>query len=328
VQVIMLSESRRIALGVAAWAMAVPSAVVPGSWLAIRPEHSHSVAISRGARAACPDAAAPVPDAGALQLRLVRFYRAKDGMTQIWAFLPVPPAAASPDPGYEIALRVRDSTYRTIYTESWSGVRMTRSARTTPRPELLHFLAAPGAYHLEVDLLDSGAGRLHQGRFDFRAYEADPGASDLLLAPLIRLDASLDGAVAPGEFRHGASVVTPAAVPCVSRAQARVFYLLEVYLEGMHAQAGTMEASVTDPAGHVLASSLPVAVTVGAGGAVLQGQMPVEGLAPGAYALRVQAKIGARTVERAAPFLVDSTDFMHPVPGEPGAVPPRLTYQE
>jgi hypothetical protein len=324
VQVIMLSESRRIALGVTAWAMAVPSAVLPAPSLAFRPDHSHSAPVSRGARAACPDAAALVRDAGTLQLRLVRFYRANDGKTQIWAFLPVPPAGASSDPGYEIAVRVRDSTDRTIYTESWSGVRTTRSARTTP-PELLHFLAAPGAYHLEVDLLESGASRLRHGRFDFRAYEDDPGASDLLLAPLIRLDASLDGAVAPGEFRHGASVVTPAALPCVSRAQTSVFYLLEVYLEGMHTQAGSMVASVTDPAGHVLASSLPVAVTVGAGGAVLQGQMPVEGLAPGAYALRVQAKIGARTLERAAPFLVDS---MHPVPGEPGAVPPRLTYQE
>jgi hypothetical protein len=327
VQVIMLSESRRIALGVTAWAVAVPCAVLPAPALAIRPDHSHSAAISRGARAACPNAAAAVPDAGALQLRLVRFYRAKDGMTQIWAFLPVPPSAASPDPGYEIAVRVRDSTYRTIYTESWSGVRRAHSARTTPL-ELLHFLAAPGAYHLEVDFLESGAARLHHGTFDFRAYADDPGASDLLLAPLIRLDASLDGAVAPGEFRHGASVVTPAAVPCVSPDRARVFYLLEVYLEGMHAQAGTMKASVTDSAGHVLATTLPVAVTVGAGGAVLQGQMPVEGLAPGAYALRVQAKVGTRTLERAAPFLVDSAAFMHPAPDEPGAVPPRLTYQE
>lgn len=324
----MFSESCRIALGSAAWAMAVPSAVLPAPSLAIRPDHSLSAAISRGARAACPDAAARAPHAGALQLRLVRFYRAKDGMTQIWAFLPVPPAETSPDPGYEIALRVRDSTDRIIYTESWSGVRRAHSARTTPSPELLHFLAAPGAYHLEVDLLDGGAGRPRHGRFDFRAYEDDPGASDLLLAPLIRLDASLDGAVAPGEFRHGASVVTPAAVPCVSPDRARVFYLLEVYLDGMHAQAGTMEASVTDPAGRVLASSRPVAVTVGAGGAVLEGQMPVEGLPPGAYALRVQAKVGARTVERAAPFRVDSTSFLHPAPGEAGAVPPRLTYQE
>jgi hypothetical protein len=327
VQVIMLSEPRRIALSVAAWAVAVPSAVLPAPSIAIRPDHSHSTAISRGAGAACPGAAAREPDAGALQLRLVRFYRAEDGMTQIWAFMPVPPAVASPDPGYEIALRVRDSTDRTIYSESWSGVRGAGRPHTTPT-EVLHFLAAPGAYHLEVDLLDSGAGRLHHGTFDFRAYADDPGASDLLLAPLIRRDASLDGPVARGEFRHGASVVTPAAVPCLSRDGARVFYLLEVYLEGMHAQAGSMEASVTDPSGRVLASTLPVEVTVGAGGAVLQGQIPVEGLAPGAYALRVQAKVGARTLERAAPFLVDSVDLMHPTPAEPGVVPPRLTYQE
>jgi hypothetical protein len=95
----------------------------------------------------------------------------------------------------------------------------------------------------------------------------------------------------------------------------------------MHAQTGTMEASVTDPAGRVLASTLPVAVTLGPGGTVLQGQVPVEGLAPGAYALRVQAKVGARTLERAAPFLVDSADFIHPAPGEPGVVP-GLTYQK
>jgi hypothetical protein len=96
----------------------------------------------------------------------------------------------------------------------------------------------------------------------------------------------------------------------------------------MHAQAGTMEASVTDPAGHVLASTPPVAVTVGTGGAVLQGQIPVDGLAPGAYALRVQAKVGARKLERAAPFLVDSADLTHATPGEPAVVLPRLTYQE
>jgi hypothetical protein len=327
VQVIMLSQSRRIALGVAAWAVAVPSAILPAASIVIRPDHSHSAAVSRTARAACPNPAALVPDAGALQLRLVRFYRAENGMTQIWAFMPVPPAEASPDPGYEIALRVRDSTDRTIYTESWSGVRRAARPHTTPL-ELLHFLAAPGAYHLEVDLLDSGASRLHHGTFHFRAYADDPGASDLLVAPLIRLDASLDGPVAPGEFRHGASVVTPAAVPCVSPDRARVFYLLEVYLEGMHAQEGTMQATVTDPAGHVLASTPPVAVTVGAGGAVLQGQIPVDGLAPGAYALRVQAKVGTRTLERAAPFLVDSVDLMHPASGEPRVVLRRLTHQE
>jgi hypothetical protein len=327
VQVIMLSQSRRIALDVVAWAVAVPSAVLPVFSIAIRPDHSHSAAISRAARSACPDAPALVPGAGALQLSLVRFYRAENGMTQIWAFLPVPPAAASPDPGYEIALRVRDSTDRTIYSESWSGVRRAGRSRATPL-ELLHFVAAPGAYRLEVDLLDSGAGRLRHGTFDFRAYADDPGASDLLIAPLIRRDASLEGPVAPGEFRHGASVVAPATGPCVSQDRARVFYLLEVYLQGMHSQAGTMQASVTDQAGHVLASSLPVAVTVAAGGAVLQGQIPVDGLAPGAYALQVRTKVGARTLERAAPFLVDSIDFTHPASGEPRVVLRRLMHQE
>jgi hypothetical protein len=325
VQVIMLSESCRIAFGIAAWVL--PSAVLPAPSIAIPADHSHIAAlaaISHGPRPACPGAAGLVPDTGPLQVRLVRFYRAQDGMTQIWAFMPVPPAVGSPDPGYEIALRVKDSADRLIYTESWSDVRRAGPPRSAPL-EMLHFLAAPGAYRLEVDLLDSGTGRLHHGRFDFRAYPEDPGASDLLLAPLIRIDASLGAPVAPGEFRRGASVVTPAAVPCVSPDRARVFYLLEVYLEGMHAQPGIMEASVADAEGHVLASTLPVAVTVGAGGAVLQGQIPVEGLAPGAYTLRVQAKVGARTLERAAPFLVDSVEFTHPAPG---VGLPRLTYQE
>jgi hypothetical protein len=327
VQVIMLSESCRIALGITAWAMAVPSAVLPASSIAVRSDHSDIAAIIRIASVACPDAAARVPDSGAVQLRLVRFYRAENGMTQVWAFMTVPPPMVSADPGYSIALRVRDSTDRAIYSESWSGMRRAGATRGSP-VELLHFFAAPGAYHLDVDLLESGASRLHHATFDFRAYAEDPGASDLLLASLIRLDDSRGGPVAAGEFRHGASVVTPAALPCLRPDRARVFFLLEVYLEGMHGQAGTMEASVTDPAGHVLGSTLPVAVTVGAGGAVLQGEVPVDGLAPGAYALRVKAKVGTQTLERAAPLLVDSADSTHTARGEPAVTLPRLSYQE
>ena len=317
----MLTELHRIVL--AAWAVAVPSPDPRAPSLAIRPDPSESAA-ALGRSGPCAGPAALVPDSSELRLCLVRFYRAEDGMTRVWAFLPVPPAEASLDQGYSIAVRVKDSTDRALFSESWTGPPGLHAPRARPL-ELLHFLAAPGAYHLEVNLMELGTGRRHHGAFDFRAYPDDPGASDLLIARLIRHDPALDGPIAAGEFRHGGSVVTPAAPLRVSPVRARVFFLLEVYLEGMQAQEGTMEARVTDSAGRVLVRTPPVAVAVAGGGAVLRGQVRVDGLAPGAYALRVQTRMGTRTLERAAPFLVDS---LSPAPRKPEVVMRRFRYQD
>jgi hypothetical protein len=317
----MLTERCRVAVGVAIWAAAVPSSDLFARSSGIPLDQSPTAGDSP-ARRICPGEvpAALLPASGGLQLRILRFYRARDGTTEVWAFLPVPPTATSPDPGYGIAVRVKDSTDRILHAESWPGRPRFGPPGTRPL-ETLHFVAAPGAYHLDVDVLDSGTARPRHGTFDFRAYADDPGASDLLLASLIRLDSSLDDPLASGEFRHGTSVVTPAAMLCVSPDQARVFYLLETYQGGMEGQAGTMEASVMDSTGRVLAHTPPVGVVMGAGGGVLRGQVGVEGLPPGTYALRIQAKVGGRALEREAPFLVDS---MRPAPREAAAVLQRL----
>jgi hypothetical protein len=246
----------------------------------------------------------------------VRFYRAADGLTRVWAFFQV-------STGDAILVRVTDSTDRTLYTESWRGA-LAGASEPVPRLELLHFAAVPGAYRLGVDILDERTGARRRGVIEFRGFAEDPGASDLLLAPLVRLDSASDTPLRFGEFRYGSAVVTPAALLCVSPDEARGFYLLEVYDAGMEARAGTMAASVSDARGMVIMRTPTVGFVLGTGGAMLRGQVKLEGLQPGAYQLRVQVTVGGRALERSAPFVVDS---MRPAPREPLVVLRRLRYQ-
>ena len=166
--------------------------------------------------------------------------------------------------------------------------------------EIVDFAVAPGKYRLEVGVEDSVSGRKVNGGIDVQALSQKDGASDLLVAPEMRLATADDTVPRPGEFRTGNNLVTAAARVGLTPLRAKVFYLLEAYSDS--GQAGTMSVAITDPAGKTSIKTPEVPVTVNAGGSVLQGQLDLAGLPEGDYSMVASLKLGGRSIERAAPL--------------------------
>src|SRR6185312_13544322 len=127
-------------------------------------------------------------------------------------------------------------------------------------------------------------------------------ASDLLIAPQMRLVSAADTLPKPGEFRAGSSLVTAAAQVIVTPLRTKVFYLLEAYSD--REANGTMSVSVVDSGGKSIVRTPPVAVAVAAGGSILKGQVDLAGLPPGPYAMVADLHFGDRSVKRSADLVM------------------------
>lgn len=252
-----------------------------------------------------------VPSAGQqrgdeVAISAVRFYRAADGQTRVRAFITIPRSvvwrAGAGDPGYGISVQVRDSSGLMLHRESWR--RQPAAGSAAPMVETLYFSVAPGAYRVDVEVSGGGKAGVRRAALDLAGYADDPGASDLLLASAMRIDWNLEALVGPGEIRHGSTVITPTTLLRLSPSESRAYYLLEAYLPADSAAAGTMEAAITDQQGEVVVRTTPVPVALDPGGGVLRGQVNLEGLPPGRYAMRVRVRLGERELERAGEILM------------------------
>ncbi|HXI20803.1 MAG TPA: GWxTD domain-containing protein, partial [Gemmatimonadales bacterium] len=116
-------------------------------------------------------------------------------------------------------------------------------------------------------------------------YGVTPAASDLVLAPDIRMAGAGDTALAAGERRWGGVVFTPTPHLVLTPVRSRAFYMVEVYPE--RDTTVTMTAAVVDSAGRTLLTTRPRQVPVTASGAVLNGQVDLAGLPAGTYRLTV-----------------------------------------
>jgi GWxTD domain-containing protein len=124
-------------------------------------------------------------------------------------------------------------------------------------------------------------------------------ASDLLLAPGIRVAPATDTVPQPGEFRSGQYLVTAAARVRLTPLQTKVYYLLEAYADSD--QSGTLSVSIRDSSKTVVHTP-DLKVQVGAGGGVLKGQLDLAGLPEGAYTMVANLKLGSREITRSAQF--------------------------
>ena len=162
----------------------------------------------------------------------------------------------------------------------------------------MDFVVAPGKYRLEVGVEDSVSGRKASGGIEVQALSDSDRASDLLVAPEMRLATADDTVPRPGEFRTGNNLVTAAARVMLTPLRAKVYYLLEAYSDS--GEAGTMSVSIRDSAGKTSIKTPDIPVSVTAGGSVLKGQLDLTGLPEGDYTMVAALKLGGRNVERSA----------------------------
>src|SRR3954470_15797391 len=250
--------------------------------------------------------AADQRDSGVV-LRAVRFYRADQDQTRVKGLVQIPLASLQPakqggQATYTVAVRVADSTGLALYQQSWqshAGVVADSNAYTV---EIVDFAVAPGKYRFEVAVEDSVSGRKLSSATDLQALSDSSVASDLLIAPEMRLATADDTVPRPGEFRTGDNLVTATARVLLTPLRAKVFYLLEAYTN--QDGEGTLSVAIRDSAGKPTMQTQPLPVKAPAGGSVLKGQLDLTGLPPGGYTMIADLRLGGKTIQRTADFVM------------------------
>jgi GWxTD domain-containing protein len=248
--------------------------------------------------------AADQRDSGVV-LRAVRFYRADQDRTRVKGLVQIPLTfLQSPGQGkpasYAVSVKVADSTGLALYQQSWQNHAMAVNDSSAFTVEIVDFAVAPGKYRFEVTVQDSVSGRKLSSATELQALSDSSFASDLLIAPEIRLATANDTVPRPGEFRTGNNLVTATARVLLTPLRATVFYLLEAYA-GKEAD-GTLSVAIRDSAGKVSMKTQPLPVKVTAGGSVLKGQLDLTGLPPGNYSMVADLDLGGKTTQRSADF--------------------------
>lgn len=239
-----------------------------------------------------------------LVLRAVRFYRADQDRTRIKGLIQIPLSSLRPAPGgqssYTVTVSVADSTGLALYQQSWQSRTMNTGVSDAYTVEIVDFAVAPGKYRFVVAVQDSVSGRKMSTASDLQALSDSSLASDLLIAPEMRLASADDTIPRPGEFRTGNNLVTATARVLLTPLRPKLFYLLEAY--GKEEAEGTLSVSIRDSGGAEKIKTPAVTVKVTAGGSVLKGQLDLTGLPPGNYTMAAEVKLGVRTIQRSAEF--------------------------
>ena len=238
-------------------------------------------------------------------LRAVRFYRADQDRTRVKGLVQIPlaflqAAGQGKQASYTVAVRVADSTGLALYQQSWQSHATPVGDSNAYTVEIVDFAVAPGKYRFEVTVEDSASGRKLSSATDLQALSDSSVASDLLIAPEMRLATANDTVPRPGEFRTGNNLVTATARVLLTPLRATVYYLLEAYAE--RETDGTLSVAIRDSAGKTTMRTQPLPVKVTAGGSVLKGQLDLTGLPPGNYSMLADLKLAGRTIQRSADF--------------------------
>ncbi len=238
-------------------------------------------------------AGSPPPPDTTLIVSVVRFHRAEASQTQVAAFIEAPGM-----PGSTLAVRVTDAYGATLWDQQWP-----RSGWTGDQSndvEHLRFTVGAGAHELRVAVQDSLGQLIQTLTVPFEGYHAPPGASDLLLAPMIRSGVLPDSMPRAEEFRRGDLLITASARARVEDDSPDLYYLLEAY-NGMGGP-GTLAISIEDAGGSVVREAPPATIHVPKHVAALTGQLDLSSLPGGRYLLRVRLVVDGRLLERVGGF--------------------------
>ena len=247
---------------------------------------------------------------GSVKVHAVRFYHFGSGLTQVRAFIQIPLDALTPTTAnadgmlsYRVSVRLKDSSGLLLSEDGWPSQHVPASVLgpgvTTVNS--VEFVVRPGKYRLEVNVVDSVSGAQLQAGADLSGYAEAPPASDLVLSPGMRT-LSTDSVPQGTEWRSGSLLVTSAAELVLTPLRSKAFYLLEAYSAAP--DSGSMMVTIRDSTGTTVVSTAPVRVKVAAGGGVLRGQLDMEGLPAGRYALDVSVELGQQKIERGGSFVM------------------------
>ena len=192
---------------------------------------------------------------------------------------------------YQVALKVTDSAGVMLHSETWGKSLINEPGAAGV--DIVEFIVAPGRYRLEATVLNAAGQRKAQSAAEIQGYTSPPQASDLLLAPMMRVaDNATDTVPHVGEMRRGNTLIAATATLHLTPLRTHAYYLLEAYNHGELDQTGSMQVAVLDSAKKLLTQTPPVAVRIGPGGGILKGQLDLEGLPEGRYTMKVEVALG------------------------------------
>jgi GWxTD domain-containing protein len=242
-----------------------------------------------------------------LAVRAIRYYVPSVKQTQVEGFLQVPYAMTEPAGNriaWETTVAITDAAGNRLGSQSWWSGRPA-SARE-PEAVGMESLRFPpmmaGKYLIRVSVKDSVSGKVSTTETALDAFGASPGVSDLLLANAMRRAAPGDTLLAPGEFSHGNYRFMTSPELQLDPINPVLSYLLEAYSDVETESSAIIE--VLDAGGKSIYKLPPSRQKIPAGGGVIGGQLPLEGLAEGNYKFVISVTVANNTVERSGEFSV------------------------
>lgn len=268
--------------------------------------------LSSLALALAPLGAPPAAQPPQLAVQAVRFYVPAARETTLLAFVQVPYVLAEPAGdriAWETRLEVRDGADAVVYQERWwAGA---PAAFRLPEAYGIEALrlgrVAAGRYVIRVTVADSVSGRTATAETTVTAFPSPPAVSDLLLASEMRVTAVDDTLSLPGEIARGNLRFITAPDLTLDALRPRLAFLLEAYPAAEAAATTRLEIRQAGD-GAVVYQLAPFEQTIPAGGGVIRGQFPLEGLPEGRYELVATVTVAGQSAERRAGFAVGSLE--------------------
>lgn len=252
----------------------------------------------------------PVEAPPRLAVHAVRFYVPSQSQTSILAFLQVPyvlAEAAGDRIAWQVQLQVFDGEGQVVHREEWwGGAPASLRIPEAYSMEALRFPSvAPGRYRIAVTVRDSVSGRTANTETEVVGFASAPMASDLLLASEMRVVAPGDTTTLPGEVGRGNVRFITAPDLVLDGLRPNLAFLVEAYTQAE--AVATTRLEIKNRAGTESVYSLaPFEQTIPAGGGVIRGAVPLEGMAEGEYTLHASVTMNGQTVTRTAEFEVGS----------------------
>jgi len=239
---------------------------------------------------------------GTARLRVARFWRG-DGTTLLEGVVGAPIGAGSTaNPVVELA--ITDADGKLLHQESWTDtippamLEMARMRGDLEMSSPVRVHVKPGTYTVAVkvrrgDVVDSA-------RTSVKAYASTPLISDLIVSTGMRAVRDTD-VVSGAETRMGHFAILRTARPTLQPTDPALSYYLELYGSGAAAPV-QLEFAIARASGGDPIFRTTRTLQVGQNGGADAARLPVQGLPPGEYVLRVTARSGDRSEQREAPF--------------------------
>lgn len=247
-----------------------------------------------------------------LAVHVVRFYSPAADQTSVLAFVQVPYAlteVAGSRIAWKTIIQVKDPNGTPVLTDTlWRGAPAALKHPDAYSIEGIRFPVAKGAgtWTIIATVQDSASGNSSSAQATFDAYPASPVVSDLLLASAMRMAVEGDTATVPGEVARGSLRFITSPELKLNGLSPALAFLIEVY----SAQAGVASTvfEVRDSTGKAIYNVPAFQSSILAGGGMVRGMLPLDGLPEGAYVLHASTTVNGAKFDRTGAFAVGSLE--------------------